>query len=90
MLITNVQLTLKWHDSTSRFNSGEDLYIGKVKVANIHFDGVSRNPDKHKAVTYMSGVKENLGNFATIELAKERAEIAAKYWIENCLTKPKE
>lgn len=74
----------RWVDDKARFGHGENFYMGRYKVghAGYNLSRTKSDPDTttYRATSYMPGIKDQLGTFATMTEAKQRVEDVAAQW----------
>ena len=67
---------ITWKREDGRFSFSDVGYLGKYKAFEIIFDGMSHKFDnkKQKLNCFLNGIKPSIGNFLSVEEAKEYAE----------------
>ena len=67
----NVSCRASWKDDNGMYVSSTSLYLGKLKIATLFYDGVTSKGDtkKYKVTSPVRGIKEYLGHFETEEEA---------------------
>jgi len=75
---------IKWETNTRKYGSGEWARVGKWVVGAYYWDaGRSTRDDKaYRATCYLPGIKDDLGNYETVEQAKARVQSAIKHWFQ--------
>ena len=74
---------IKWERDTRKYSNGDSGKVGRYKFFDVYFDACSYNKDKYYKLTCnLPGLNSDLGNYGSIEIAKERAEDILKYWME--------
>ena len=65
----NIITKSKWVDADGIYQSGKTLLLGKVKMANVYYNGsLPRNtPNKYSVSATMSGIKPRLGKASNQE-----------------------
>ena len=78
------EIDMEWKESTAKYTTGENLFLGRWKVASAYYDGTSANSEnKWAAACALPGIKDRLGHFDTIETAKKTAEEAVVFWLKR-------
>lgn len=79
------QMKIIWKEDNRRYGSGESAFVGKWKVASIHYDGMTSDVKKYGITILLPGIKQQ-ENCESPKTAKARAEMIINYWfaeVEN-------
>lgn len=76
---------LTWQQKTGEYQNGFKGLAGKWHCFSVDWSTQSKNYEGPQwALTCrLPGLKEDLGLFATVELAYEKAERTLRYWLAN-------
>lgn len=75
---------LIWKNSTSKYTSGKDAFIGKIKVGTYYYNGIDRDPAlRYVAKTTLPNLKPDLGKFPTEEEAIDIIEKSVAAWLKE-------
>ena len=75
---------MNWKPATGKYASGEVLFLGKVPVASVSYDGISSRqaqPNRWKVSLSLPYFKSPAEQFAQIDEGKELAEDMVREWI---------
>lgn len=76
--------TLNWKPSESRWNQGEQLYLGQFKIASAYYDAThTRGQDSNATRCSLPGLKGDLGHFPDMPAAKDAVEKAVAFWLKK-------
>ncbi|QCJ72223.1 hypothetical protein MNY66_16495 (plasmid) [Moellerella wisconsensis] len=76
--------TFTWKPSDSKWNQGEQLYLGKFKVASVYYDATQgRGKDPYATRCSLPGIKGNLGHYPDMVSAKDAVSNAVNYWLNR-------
>ncbi len=80
----DMKINIIWKISKAQYSSGEDAFLGSIKVGSIHWNGIDRDPNlRYVATCLLPGIKPQLGKLPTEQLAKNAVEMAINAWIEK-------
>lgn len=74
---------MKWEKDTREYTAGSILLLGKWNVGSAYYNSCRTKDDplKYAATCSLPGIKKVLDYYATEQEAKDRVEVAVKYWI---------
>lgn len=77
-------MKLEWKTATGKYESGQNLFMGRVKVGTAHYSGMRSKGDPlaHACSCVLPGLKPINDRYVTIEEAKARVELAVEAWLE--------
>ena len=74
--------TLNWKPSESRWNQGEQLYLGQFKIGSAYYDAThTRGQEAYATRCSLPGLKGDLGHFPDMAAAKDAVEKAVAFWL---------
>lgn len=78
-------MQIEWEVDKSRYASGERARLGKWEIGGVYYDSCTSQGDgkKWRALCSLPQIKPILGNFVTVEEAKERVEKAVAHWVSE-------
>ena len=78
-------MKVSWTRKTARFTNGEIGTRKSVTLFEINYASLSKSTPtdapRWNLTCNLPNVRRDLGNFATVELAKEQAEKAFDFWL---------
>lgn len=74
--------TFSWKPSDSKWNQGEQLYLGQFKVASAYYDAThTRGQESYATRCSLPGLKGDLGHYPDMVAAKDAVEKAVTFWL---------
>ena len=68
-------------------------YINKIHLFTIVYDGcknyTEKNPNMHKLICLLPGIKTHIGHYQNSEKAENEAKLVWKYWVNKMNLKEK-
>ena len=76
---------MNWKISKAKYISGEDLFLGRIRVGSAHYDGMTPkgSDEKYRAGCILPGMLSMTEHFKTIEEAKSCVEAYVAKWLEH-------
>ncbi len=76
--------TFNWKPSESRWNQGEQLYLGQFKIGSAYYDAThTRGQEAYATRCSLPGLKGDLGHFPDMAAAKNAVEKALAFWLRR-------
>jgi hypothetical protein len=76
---------IKWSDAKLKYGEAQNGRVGKYVAFSIVYDAVS-GPDeqnRQRLECFLHGIKNQLGRFSSVDIAKVAAEKALVIWLEG-------
>ena len=84
------KMTVYWKELNQKYISATAIFIGKLKVAEYFYDGMrpKGDPKQYRVSSSCPGIKENLGNYETVEECEKLCLEVADTMIKRLTFKP--
>jgi len=76
-------IKLTWERQDGQYSNGYNGKLGKWTVFTCTWDSTGHKDTPHSLRSLLPGIKNNLGNFATSELAFAKAVSVLSHWLNG-------